>query len=71
MTSMQFAQHELGLSSNTTVDYNMYRREVCAWKLLQDPVVIGCRTSVTTAVVVFFGGGGGTAGRRVLYVYRS
>ena len=37
---MQFAQHELELSSDITVDNNIYLREVCTWKCIQNLVVI-------------------------------
>ncbi|CAM1308498.1 Uncharacterised protein r2_g1846 [Pycnogonum litorale] len=41
MTSIKYCERELGMSKNTTVDWSNYMREVCLWKLLTHPVVIG------------------------------
>lgn len=41
LTSIQFCEDELGISHATTVDWNNFAREVCAWRLLQSPTVIG------------------------------
>ena len=40
-TTIDFCDEELGISSHTTVDWNNFLREVCAWRLLQTPTVIG------------------------------
>ena len=36
-----FMQHEIGFNKNTTVDFNMYMREICAMDLLANPVLAG------------------------------
>lgn len=41
MTSMKFCERELDISMVTAVNWNNYLREVCAFQLLQNPVVIG------------------------------
>ena len=41
MTSVKFVEHELGPSHSSTVNFNNYLQEVCAWTLLQNPVRIG------------------------------
>lgn len=41
LTSIQFCGKELGMSPATVVDWNNYLREICAWRLLQEPTVIG------------------------------
>lgn len=41
LTTVDFCDEELGISSHTTVDWNNYIREVCAWRLLQSSTVIG------------------------------
>lgn len=41
MTSIKFCERELLLNHNTIVDYNNYLREICAFTLLNNPVVIG------------------------------
>lgn len=42
MTNMKFCHRELCiLSSNTVVDWNNYLREICAYSLLQNPIIIG------------------------------
>ena len=41
MTSAKFVEHDLGLSHSSTVNFNHYLREVCAWTLIQNPVRIG------------------------------
>jgi transposase-like protein len=41
-TTIKFSMHELGIGSETTiVDWNNYLREVCAMKLVEEPVCIG------------------------------
>ena len=41
-TTIQFAKHELGIGSDATVvDWNNYLREVCALKLVTEPMSIG------------------------------
>ena len=34
-------EHEIGLNKGTTVDFNMYLREICAMDLLANPILIG------------------------------
>lgn len=41
LTSISFCDEELGISHATTVDWNNFLREVCAWRLLQTNHVIG------------------------------
>lgn len=41
LTSVKFCHEELNLNHNTTVDWNNYLREVCAWRLIQNSTVIG------------------------------
>lgn len=41
LTSVEFCNEELSLNHNTTVDWNNYLREVCAWRLIQNSTVIG------------------------------
>lgn len=41
ISSISRNEHELGMSHGTTVDWSMYMREVCAWKLQQERKVIG------------------------------
>jgi hypothetical protein len=41
LTSISFCQLELGMSETATVQWSNYLREVCANKLLLNPVVIG------------------------------
>ncbi len=41
MTSIKYCERELGMNKNTTIDWSNYMREVCLWKLLRHPVVIG------------------------------
>lgn len=36
-----FMQHEIGFNKNTTVDFNMYMREICAMDLLANPILVG------------------------------
>ncbi|CAM1299959.1 Uncharacterised protein r2_g985 [Pycnogonum litorale] len=45
MTTIKFAEHELGIGHDATVDYNNYLREVCAADLLANPMVIGGRNT--------------------------
>ena len=40
-TSMKFCEFELGMNHNTTVDWSMYMREVCANFILQHQGMIG------------------------------
>jgi transposase-like protein len=41
-TTINFSMHELGIGSETTiVDWNNYLREVCALKLVEEPLCIG------------------------------
>ena len=40
-TSINFTTQELGISKETTIDYNNYLREVCAADLLANPIIIG------------------------------
>ena len=41
LTTIEFCEEELGISSHTTVDWNNFLREVCAQRLLQTPTVVG------------------------------
>lgn len=41
LTAQEFCERELGINHNTVVDWNNYLREVCAAKLLANPLVIG------------------------------
>jgi len=41
MTSIMFGERELGMNKNTTVQWCNYLREVCLWKLTEDPMMIG------------------------------
>lgn len=41
MTNVKFTEKELDICQETTVDWNNYLREVCAFHLLQNPIIIG------------------------------
>lgn len=41
LTTLEFCERELGMNHNTVIDWNNYLREVCAAKLLANPIVIG------------------------------
>ena len=41
MTSVKFVEHELGFRHSSTVNFNNYLQEVCAWTLIQKPLKIG------------------------------
>jgi transposase-like protein len=41
MTTIEFCSRELLMDHGTTVDWNNYLREVCAWRLMQDQHAIG------------------------------
>lgn len=40
-TSVKFCEDELNMNHNTTVDWNMYMREVCEYTLMSNNAVIG------------------------------
>ena len=39
--SVKFVEIELGLGHSSTVNFNNYLQEVCAWTLIQNPLRIG------------------------------
>lgn len=39
LSSVSFCERELEINHNAVVDYNNYLREVCAWTLIQNPVI--------------------------------
>lgn len=40
MTSIDFCQRELDMWNQAVVDWNNYMREVCAWRMVQNAVVV-------------------------------
>ena len=40
-TSVTHTTHHVGVSSATVVQWYQYFRDICSWKLLQTPVVLG------------------------------